>query len=80
MAVQVERGSGSISGGEALSTAELRTLQYLQTHLTQKEIADRLHLTRHTVHTHASSIYRKLGVTSRSEAVQAGRQHGLLDD
>jgi LuxR family maltose regulon positive regulatory protein len=79
MAAMVSRGNGSISGGEALSTAELRTLQYLQTHLTQQEIADRLHLTRHTVHTHASAIYRKLGVSSRSDAVQAGLQHGLLE-
>ena len=79
LAGQVVHGSGSISGGEALSTAELRTLQYLQTHLTQREIAERLHLTRHTVHTHTSAIYRKLGVASRSEAVQAGREHGLLD-
>jgi LuxR family maltose regulon positive regulatory protein len=80
IAAEVSHGSGSISGGEALSTAELRTLQYFQTHLTQREIAERLHLTRNTVHTHAVAIYRKLGVASRSEAVQAGRQHGLLDD
>jgi LuxR family maltose regulon positive regulatory protein len=80
LAAQVARGNGSITGGEALSTAELRTLQYLQTHLTQQEIADRLHLTRHTVHSHAAAIYRKLGVASRSAAVQVGQQHGLLDD
>jgi DNA-binding CsgD family transcriptional regulator len=76
---QVAGGTGSISGGEALSTAELRTLQYFGTHLTQREIAERLHLTRNTVHTHAVAIYRKLGVTSRSDAVEVGRQHGLLD-
>jgi LuxR family maltose regulon positive regulatory protein len=75
----VARGNSSISGGEALSTAELRTLQYFQTHLTQAEIAQRLHLARNTIHTHASAIYRKLGVTSRSDAVLAGRQHSLLD-
>jgi len=80
LAAEVARGNGSITGGEALSTAELRTLQYLQTHLTQQEIAERLHLTRNTIHTHATAIYRKLGVTSRSEAVKAGHRHGLLDD
>jgi LuxR family maltose regulon positive regulatory protein len=80
MAAQVARGNGAINGREALSTAELRTLQYLQTHLSQQEIAERLHLTRNTVHTHASAIYRKLGVTSRSDAVRAGRELGLLDD
>ena len=76
---EVAHGTGSISGGEALSTAELRTLQYLQTHLTQQEIAGRLHVSRNTVHTHAAAIYRKLEVTSRSEAVQTGREHGLLE-
>lgn len=79
LTAQVAGGTGSISGGEALSTAELRTLQYFGTHLTQREIAERLHLTRNTVHTHAVAIYRKLGVTSRSDAVEVGRQHGLLD-
>jgi LuxR family maltose regulon positive regulatory protein len=59
--------------------AELRRLQYLQTHLTQGEIAERIFLSRNTVHRHAVAIYRKLGVASRCEAVQRARERGLLD-
>lgn len=67
------------AGGPALTTAELRTLQYLPTHLSLREIGERLHVSRNTVKTHTVSIYRKLDVTSRSEAVAVGRKLGLLD-
>ena len=70
---------GSDAGGPALTTAELRTLQYLPTHLSLREIGERLHVSRNTVKTHTVSIYRKLEVTSRSEAVGVGRELGLLD-
>jgi LuxR family maltose regulon positive regulatory protein len=63
----------------SLTTAELRTLQYLPTHLSLREIGDRLYITRNTVKTHTIAIYRKLGVTSRSDAVATGRERGLLD-
>jgi len=63
----------------ALTTAELRMLQYLPTHLTQAEIGERLHLSRNTVKSHTIAIYRKLGVNSRSEAVARGRELGLLE-
>ena len=70
----LEGSAGSLPEGEALSTAELRTLQYLQTHLTQAEIGDRLFVTRNTVKTHTGALYRKLRVTTRSAAVERGRQ------
>ena len=69
-------GSG---GGPELTTAELRTLQYLPTHLSLREIGERLYVTRNTVKTHTISIYRKLEVTSRSEAVVRARELGILD-
>jgi LuxR family maltose regulon positive regulatory protein len=75
---ELEPACGAISGGEALSTAELRTLHCLHTHLTQREIGERLSLSRNTIHTHTNAIYRKLGVKSRSEAVSRGRELGLL--
>jgi LuxR family maltose regulon positive regulatory protein len=62
-----------------LSTAELRILQYLPTHLSLQEIGDRLHVSRNTVKTHAGAIYRKLGAASRSAAVDRGRELGLLE-
>ena len=75
----LEGSAGSLPEGEALSTAELRTLQYLQTHLTQAEIGDRLFVTRNTVKTHTGALYRKLRVTTRSAAVERGLKLGLLE-
>ena len=65
-------------GASALSAAELRVLPLLTTHLTFKEIANRQYLSPHTVKSHAMSIYRKLGATTRGEAVQRARDVGLL--
>jgi LuxR family maltose regulon positive regulatory protein len=62
----------------ALSRAELRIIQHFGTHLSFREIGERLYLSPHTVKSHAKSIYRKLSVTSRSDAVERGRQLGLL--
>ena len=64
-------------GGLSLTTAELRLLPLLATHLTFREIGERLYLSQHTVKTQAMSIYRKLGVSSRSQAVQRAQQLGL---
>ena len=61
-----------------LTSAELRLLPYLQTHLTIAEIAERLQVTRNTVGTEVSAIYRKLGVSSRGEAVGRATTLGLL--
>jgi hypothetical protein len=41
----------------------------LPTHLSFREIGERLYISRHTVKTQAISVYRKLGVASRSEAI-----------
>ena len=60
-----------------LTPAELRLIGFLQTHLSLQEIADRLHLSRPTVKTQVASIYHKLGVKSRSEAVEIVEQFGL---
>ena len=60
-----------------LTAAELRLIAFLRTHLSLQDIADRLHLARPTVKTHVASIYVKLGVTSRSDAVEVIEQAGL---
>jgi LuxR family maltose regulon positive regulatory protein len=65
-------------GGSSLSAAELRIVPLLASHLTLQEIADRLYLSRHTVKTHSVAIYRKLGVSSRREAVARLQETGLL--
>jgi LuxR family maltose regulon positive regulatory protein len=69
---------GGAPGASALTTAELRLLPLLQTHLTFREIGDRLYVSRHTVKTQAISVYRKLGVSSRSEAITRMHELGLL--
>ncbi|HEV8166552.1 MAG TPA: LuxR C-terminal-related transcriptional regulator, partial [Actinomycetota bacterium] len=65
-------------GASSLTTAELRLLPLLPTHLTFAAIGERLYVSKHTVKTQAISIYRKLGVSSRSDAVQQAQQLGLL--
>jgi LuxR family maltose regulon positive regulatory protein len=67
-------------GAAPLTPAELRILPYLQTYLTFREIAERLYVSRHTIGSEVSSIYRKLGVSSRSEAVQRATDIGLLGE
>ena len=60
-----------------LTPAELRILPFLPTHLLVKEIAARLHLSTATVKTHLHSIFNKLDVSTRSEAVDRMEQLGL---
>ncbi|MRG60693.1 LuxR family transcriptional regulator [Agromyces sp. CFH 90414] len=66
------------TGGPPLSPAELRLLPYLQTHLSNAEIAARLYVSRNTVNSELASIYRKFNVSKRSEAVQRATEVGLL--
>ena len=67
-------------GASALTAAELRLLPLLPTHLSFREIGERLYVSRHTVKTQAISIYRKLGVSSRSESIERMHELGLLED
>jgi LuxR family maltose regulon positive regulatory protein len=63
----------------SLTRAELRLLPYLATHLSFPEIATRLFISRNTVKTEAVSIYRKLGASSRSQAIERAVEVGLLE-
>jgi LuxR family transcriptional regulator, maltose regulon positive regulatory protein len=76
---QAELSSASAHRGWSLTTAELRVLQFLPTHLSFPEMAERLYVSANTVKTHARSVYRKLGASSRGEAVVRARDAGLLD-
>jgi LuxR family maltose regulon positive regulatory protein len=62
-----------------LTAAELRLLPFLPTHLTFREIGVRLHVSRNTVKTQAISIYRKLGASSRADAIERAGQLGLVE-
>jgi LuxR family transcriptional regulator, maltose regulon positive regulatory protein len=68
----------SEAGASALTTAELRLLPLLSTHMSFPEIAAQLFLSPHTIKSQAVSIYRKLGASSRSQAVARSRELTLL--
>ena len=59
--------------------AELRVLAYLPTHLTFREIAERLFVSPHTVKSQAVAIYGKLGVSTRRGAIEEAVDVGLLE-
>jgi LuxR family maltose regulon positive regulatory protein len=65
--------------GSGLTGAELRLLPLLATHLSFREIGERLHVSRNTVKTQAISVYRKLGVSNRSDAIEQAAGLGLVD-
>ena len=71
-----EQSSGWAS---TLTAAELRLLPLLTTHLSFREIAERLFVSRNTVKTQAISVYRKLDASSRSEAIDRATELGLVD-
>jgi LuxR family transcriptional regulator, maltose regulon positive regulatory protein len=68
-----------VPGPSALTAAELRVLPMLATHLPMHEIAAEMYLSPHTVRTQAKSVYRKLGATTRTQAVAQARELGLLE-
>jgi LuxR family transcriptional regulator, maltose regulon positive regulatory protein len=76
--VAATSGSGG-AWAMSLTGAELRLLPYLATHLMFPEIATRLFISRNTVKSEAVSIYRKLGVSSRSAAIERAVEVGLLE-
>jgi ATP/maltotriose-dependent transcriptional regulator MalT len=75
-----ERDGRAFAWVSSLTTAELRILPLLATHLSFPEIAGELFVSRHTVRSQAMSVYRKLGASSRSQAVARARELGLLEE
>jgi LuxR family maltose regulon positive regulatory protein len=71
-----ERSNNHVAG---LSHAELRLLPFLATHLSFAEIGARLYVSRNTIKTQALSIYRRFGVSNRSEAIAEADRLGLID-
>jgi len=72
-----ERGP-TVIGASSLSAAELRLLPLLSTHLSLPEIGRELFVSHNTIKSHVTSIYHKLGASSRGQAVTRSRQLGLL--
>jgi DNA-binding NarL/FixJ family response regulator len=63
---------------EPLTPREREVLELLAEGLSNKLIARRLQISEHTVKFHVSSIYAKLGASSRTEAVSQGARRGLI--
>jgi two-component system response regulator DesR len=61
-----------------LSDRERTVLELMASGATNPEIAEKLHLSRHTVKEHTSAVYRKLEVRNRTEAVQRAQRLGLV--
>jgi LuxR family maltose regulon positive regulatory protein len=72
------RAAAALEGSSSLTLAELRILRFLPTHLSFREIGDRLHVSTNTVKSQAHAVYRKLDARSRSEAVARASRVGLI--
>jgi LuxR family maltose regulon positive regulatory protein len=76
---QLPRGDRPQAQAEVpLTDSELAVLRFLPSHMTNQEIAEALFLSINTVKTHLRSVYRKLGVASRREAIARGRRLDLV--
>lgn len=73
-----QRSRARVALAEPLTGSEQRVLRYLPTMLSNAEIGAEMYVSRNTIKTHLRSIYRKLGVDSRSHAVERARGLGLL--
>jgi LuxR family transcriptional regulator, maltose regulon positive regulatory protein len=74
---RMPRGTSQPSGAP-LTESEVAVLRFLPSHMTNQEIAESLFLSINTIKTHLSSVYRKLGVTSRRQAIAQARRLDLL--
>jgi LuxR family maltose regulon positive regulatory protein len=72
------RGSGQPVFVEPLTARELELLRLLQGTASNEQIANRLFISLNTLRTHTKHVHRKLGTTSRRDAVQRGRALGIL--
>jgi DNA-binding NarL/FixJ family response regulator len=64
--------------GEPLTARERDVLELVSQGLSNKQIAQKLQISEHTVKFHLSSLFAKLGVSSRTEAVNRGARQGII--
>jgi LuxR family maltose regulon positive regulatory protein len=76
---QLTRGwSTGRRAGAALTQRERMILRMLKGTLSERDIGRELYLSRNTIHSHTMSIFRKLGVSSRADAVRKAERARLL--
>ena len=61
-----------------LSKRELQILKFIENGFSSKEIGEIIHISRFTVNVHIRNIFQKLNVNSRTKAIYAARNEGLL--
>ena len=61
-----------------ITPRELEILELIAQGLSNREIADKLHVSENTVKTHSSRVFDKLGAKRRTQAVQIGKEFGLI--
>jgi DNA-binding NarL/FixJ family response regulator len=74
------RGDGDGPGLPGITRREREVLVLLAEGLTNRQIAERLVVSEHTVHRHVTNILRKLDVPSRTAAAAYAVRSGVLDD
>jgi DNA-binding NarL/FixJ family response regulator len=72
---ELSRKSPSV---DTLSDREIEVLNLMAKGVSNKDIADRLSITQSTVKTHITSIFQKLDVTTRTEAVTTALKRGII--
>ena len=75
----MDTSTDASNGDTGLTPAELRTLQYLPTHYSFREIGEQLVVSVNTVRSQSQAIYRKLGASTRREAVERAQKRGLIE-
>ena len=68
----------SLDRPDPLTERELEVLRLLRSDLSLRDVAGRLYISHNTIKGYTKSIYRKLGVSSRESAIEAGRELGLI--
>ena len=75
LASELSRKSTAV---DALSDREIEVLDLMAKGVSNKDIADQLSITQSTVKTHVTSIFQKLNVTTRTEAVTTAFKRGII--
>lgn len=77
VAVEFSRDPGAVAAA-GLTPRELQILELIAAGLSNKEIAERIFVSENTVKTHSRRLFEKLNARRRTQAVQAGKELGIL--